>query len=332
MFIQKYIYRTNNGEVGKEYRIGEFPVYLKERGVTQILPGIGKTTRHSEIAAYLKINRKDQYSIFCLQEWIETFHRLNYDCFIVCDNPALYKILEKEVVFPSRRFQIIKSQTRVFNSLLRKMISKCWLKAGIAHFTTFSHAEKKGYTFFWNVDADDTAFCCNVEERCELLRMAEEYARRNDLDAFSYDMWWTRSVGTHWSFGITFTKTMNKFKSWIKFYANNDWQKYYKKYNVQYNVDWFFTFAKEKGILKCGTFYAEELILIHWGDFFRNNFASNISYFKDEHLHDLLHERLFNSQSQTWKIPGSIPCIIRLNSLNDSVSYLRNVVGLVNKG
>ena len=94
----------------------------------------------------------------------------------------------------------------------------------------------------------------------------------------------------------------------------------------------FFTFAKEKSILKCGTFYAEELILIHWGDFFRNNFASNISYFKDEHLHDLLHERLFNSQSQTWKIPGSIPCIIKLNSLNDSVSYLRNVVGLVNKG
>lgn len=42
MFIQKYVYRTNNGEVGKEYRIGEFPVYLKERGVTQILPGIGK--------------------------------------------------------------------------------------------------------------------------------------------------------------------------------------------------------------------------------------------------------------------------------------------------
>lgn len=162
--------------------------------------------------------------------------------------------------------------------------------------------------------------------------MAEEYARRNNLDAFSYDMWWTRSVGTHWSFGITFTKTMNKFISWIKFYANNDWQKDYKKYNVQYNVDWFFTFAKEKSILKCGTFYAEELILIHWGDFFRNNFASNISYFKDEHLHDLLHERLFNSQSQTWKIPGSIPCIIKLNSLNDSVSYLRNVVGLVNKG
>ena len=32
MFIQKYVYRTNNGEVGKEYRIGEFPVYLKERG------------------------------------------------------------------------------------------------------------------------------------------------------------------------------------------------------------------------------------------------------------------------------------------------------------
>ena len=148
MFIQKYVYRTNNGEVGKEYRIGEFPVYLKERGVTQILPGIGKTTRHSEIAAYLKINRKDQYSIFCLQEWIETFHRLNYDCFIVCDNPALYKILEKIVVFPSRRFQIIKSQTRVFNSLLRKMISKCWLKAGIAHFTTFSHAEKKVMRFF----------------------------------------------------------------------------------------------------------------------------------------------------------------------------------------
>ena len=73
------------------------------------------------------------------------------------------------------------------------------------HFLTL---KKKGYAFFWNVDADDTAFCCNVEKRCELLRMAEEYARRNDLDAFSYDMWWTRSVGTHWSFGITFTKTM----------------------------------------------------------------------------------------------------------------------------
>lgn len=55
-------------------------------------------------------------------------------------------------------------------------------KSGIAHFTTFSHAEKKGYAFFGMFDADDTAFCCNVEKRCELLRMAEEYARRNDLE------------------------------------------------------------------------------------------------------------------------------------------------------
>jgi hypothetical protein len=72
---------------------------------------------------------------------------------------------------------------------------------------------------------------------------------------------------------------------------------------------------KRRASLNAVHFNAEELILIHWGDFFRNNFASNISYFKDEHLHELLHERLFNSQSQTWKIPGSIPCIIKLKFL-----------------
>lgn len=332
MFIQKYVFRTNDGEVGKEYRIGEFPVFLKERGITEILPGIGKSTKRSEVAAYLKINRKDPYSIFCLQEWIETVHHLNYDCFIVCDNPELYKILEKKIVYPSKRFQIIKSQTRFFNGILREMISKCWLKAGIAHFSTFSHADKNGYEFFWNVDADDTTFCCNVEKRIELLKIAEQYARRNDLDAFSYDMWWTRSVGTHWSFGITFTKTLKNFRNWVNSYADKKWQKDYQKYNIEYNVDWFFTFAKEKNILKCDSFYAEDLILIHWGDFFRNNFASNISYFENEHLHDILHERLFNSQSQTWKVPGSIPCIYKHNSLKDSELYLRNTVGLVNKG
>lgn len=332
MFIQKYRYRTLNGEIAKEYRIRQYPILFKEKGLTEVLPEIGKKTNHSEIAAYLKIKRKEGYSIFCLQEWIQTVHKLGYDCYIVCDNPDLYKILGKQIVFPSKKFQIIKSQTGVFSSLLKKMISRCWLKAGVAHFTTFTHADTNGYKYFWNIDADDTTFCCNLEKRYELLKRAEEYSLRNDLDAFSYDMWWTRSVGTHWSFGITFTKTKKNFVQWINSYANDSWQRNYKKYNVDYNVDWFFTFAKESNILKCESFFCEDLILIHWGDFFRNNFASNISYFKDGELHDFLHERLFNSQSQTWKIPGNIPLISMHNSLKESELYMRNVVGLVNKG
>lgn len=242
------------------------------------------------------------------------------------------KLLRKRLFFHQKKFQIIRSQTTTFDKSLRQMISKCWLKAGIAHFTTFLHAERNEYDFFWNVDADDTTFCCDIEKRCTLLKIAEQYSFEHGLNAFSYDMWWTRSLGTHWSFGITFTKTMTNFLKWVKSYSNKNWQKDYQKYNVEFNVDWFFTFAKEKNILKCDSFYAEDLILIHWGDFFRNNFASNISYFNDKKLHDILHERLFNSQSQTWNVPGNIPCIYKNNTLQDSELYLRNTVGLVNKG
>lgn len=45
MFIQKYRYRTLNGEIAKEYRIRQYPILFKEKGLTEVLPEIGKKNK-----------------------------------------------------------------------------------------------------------------------------------------------------------------------------------------------------------------------------------------------------------------------------------------------
>lgn len=42
MFIQKYRYKTLNDGIAKEYRIGQYPILFKEKGLTEVLPEMGK--------------------------------------------------------------------------------------------------------------------------------------------------------------------------------------------------------------------------------------------------------------------------------------------------
>lgn len=265
-------------DIVKEIQFFGFPLYRKI-GNKQIFFPIDKNQQntHTETAVYLKIKRSDDYAIFCLSEWLDLVHELGYDCFILCDDPVAITKIQKRIIFPNNKILIIPSDKKTLKSSLRKMISKCWLNAGLAHFTTFSHADKNHYKYFWNIDADDTTICAPLSTRQRLIKLAEDYLKSNNLDIFSYDMWWSQSKGTHWSFGITFTKTIPNFKGFLRPFVGSRWQQSYHKYKVHFNVDWFFTYLKENKILRCESFYLENCYFIHWGDFLRNNIGSGLS-------------------------------------------------------
>jgi hypothetical protein len=161
---------------------------------------------------------------------------------------------------------------------LANRLEKKWVNAGAAHLTTFSHARKNGITHFWNIDADDTIFLQTPEAIARKLAEVEQYALANKLDCFSLDMYWT--FQKHWSFGVTFTSLCNADYLTLIDKVDNDELK--ELYKPQYggeadivngmgelmpgacgNIDWYFTYLRDKGLINARSFYIEDTYFAH---------------------------------------------------------------------
>lgn len=233
---------------------------------------------------YLKINRREKYTFRNLQHWIDIVEGIEgSDYCILCDNTILQKEVLEQVRFTKEPVAFLESekQSADLNEIVPNITNADWRNAGYAHLTTFLDAEKKEYPCFWNIDADDTHICLESGRARELLCEAEAYARGNQIDMMSLDMWTTRTYGNHWSFGITYSNNRADWMSVMKRYCRDE---ELKARQIR-NVDGYFSCLKTCTSLKIETFYFENLRFIHYSnDFFKRPDVSGFFIWKEGEL------------------------------------------------
>ncbi len=228
---------------------------------------------------YLKINRDTDYTYLCLQHWIDTLDYLDRDFYILCDRQKLEKNVLRKITFYNTNIKFIKScKNSALKKIVDKIATKWWFNATFAHLTTFFHARQNKINKFWNIDADDTMFALEPQEIGNLLKNVEKYAAKEDIKTLSLDMWHSRTRKKHWSFGITYNNNFLEIFDIFNSLKNSSWQKFYEKYDIAFNLDWFFTYLKDKMKYKIESFYVENCYFIHWGNFIINPIGSSICH------------------------------------------------------
>lgn len=289
-----------------------------------------KTNSQDKLTVYLKVNREDGFAFLCMQHWLDIIGKLDANIYIICDKKNLELRILRHLAFHDDNFKFLKSSdSNESKEMVKKIFCKRWAKAAFAHLKTFEHSKAINAPYFWNIDADDTMFLTPANNVVEILKEAQNYAIKNDIDAFSFDMWFTRTYRRHWSFGITFT---NNKKNWFEIFKNNldpSWQNPYKEYATLFNLDWLFTSLRDSKIAKNETFYIDNMQFIHWGDFFTNPILTG--YFKWEN-NKLIFPILHNIYKSELGIVDVASDCVKLNYLINSdectkfaVDYLTNL-------
>jgi hypothetical protein len=240
-------------------------------------------------------------TLLCLQYWINIIDEYNVDFYIICDDKNLeLKILE-QIVFKNSNIKFICSIKKPFKKIVgAHKLSKRWLNAAYAHLTVFYHAKKNNIENYWNIDADDSLFLVKPSVATVILKAAQNYSDENDLSAFSFDFWSTKTRGKHWSFGITYTRAnVDYFK--LLDCNNIDWSKY-KDYTSVHNIDWVFTFLKDLGQAKLMTFYVENLYFIHWGRFLGDAKNAFIAFWKNGEMSYPIRTNIFKDPQGIFPI------------------------------
>ena len=212
------------------------------------------------------------YSILCIQHWIDVLHYIKADFYFICDNKQLeYRILE-QVYFYSTDIKFILSMKKRLKSVCKTVATEKWEKAACAHLTSFYHAKDKDIKKFWKIDADDTILCFNALKIADALNKVMEKTEEQKIAILSLDMWRSRTKGRHWTWGCAYVNTTytdfcrlcneNKDLSWA-----NQGKYPYRVYQQETNVDWYFTYLKIHKNIAIETFYIENAIFVHWGNF-----------------------------------------------------------------
>lgn len=235
-------------------------------------------------AVYLKINRKEEFAYRNLSRWIDIAFLMNADCYILCDDDQICNDI-KNKIFLYHGITFIKSNKEKWSkNVVEHIANRNWVNAAYAHLTTFLHAKENGYDKFWNIDADDTQICLSINRIVESLSCVEEYAELHKINCFSLDMWRTEMEGRHWSFGITYVDGKLDWKEIIlSKYKDAAYRQIDTDGNC--NIDWYFTYLKERTQLKIETFYIENMKFIHYSnDFFVKPIGSGLYHWKNGKL------------------------------------------------
>lgn len=227
-------------------------------------------------AIYLKTNSCEKWAINNLHIWMKVGVTLGYPIYIVCDKDTLIEEIKKLEFYES--VSIIPSvRTGEIKKVTDAIATEGWKKAAHAHLTTFYDAYERGYSDFWNIDADDIFLCLPIDRIVELLIKVEDKAESSNDVCTSLDMWYSRSEGTYWSFGITFVRRVGLWKNWISGYCDfNNW-------NAEFgNVDNYFGFLAREKCKGINLWYCDNLIFFHQdNDLGRRLIRSGIYHFHD---------------------------------------------------
>lgn len=235
-------------------------------------------------AFYLKTNRRERWAIQNLSRWLDVAYLMNADCYIVCDNDELKKQIEDELLLYSNPIFIKSIKNDELKYVVDRITTKNWENAAYAHLTTFYDAKEKGYTCFWNIDADDTRMLVTVDKITQILLSAELVARNKNVNCFSLDMWTSATNGAFWSFGITYTDNN---VDWLRILKERCDDDKFTKTGIggEKNIDNFFTYLKNVGICKNETFYVDNMKFIHYStDFIEKPFGSGFFHWRNGKL------------------------------------------------
>jgi hypothetical protein len=164
------------------------------------------------------------------------------------------------------------------------IIAGRWINIGAALFTPFVHAKLNNIEYFWNIDADDTMLMANPEQCEKILKEAETFAKKNSIDIFSLDFWYTQRI--QWTFGISFVKNhFDAIKICLQASKLTDKLRSYQiAPHVYYQqIDGFFGFLRYAGLLNIETFYVENLYFEHylnWSNYWQNNRKYSLVLYK----------------------------------------------------
>lgn len=268
------------------YRFCGIDIFKRDvvNGKTKIyFPYIQKNIKkENKVVFYLKVNRNDNYTFINLQHWLEIIYELGADFYIICDNDKLQNKILKNLVFKDSDIKFLKScKNRKLKKCIKNIATKCWKKAAFAHLTSFYHAKINGFEEFWNIDADDTMLCMSPQICASAFTHIQDYAREKDISVFSLDMWRSRTKGKHWSFGAAFVRQNVDYLDMLEQNTDFSWKDSYKNYDINWNVDWFFTYLKDFKKFSIETFYIENCMFFHCGDMIFNVIGSGVYFWHD---------------------------------------------------
>lgn len=267
-------------------------VYTKKRRIYP-RPTKAYSIADKKRVIYLKVNQMTDYSFACIQHWVNISHEMNATSIFVCDNLRLEKQMLRVIRFNGDDVIIIPSMRKDLKGIIENMATPRWQNAGIAHYTPFYHAQKNGIDSFWEIDADDTMICLKTAKAAEALIKAEELLNGCAPAAISLDMWWTRTHGKYWTWGVAYINGTTRFINEIESVNDRNWWNPYKEYDIDVTADWFFTYLRDYRKISIETFYIEASWFIHWCSFIRNAMHGYVCYWKDGWWHAPIMESIF---------------------------------------
>lgn len=246
---------------------------------------------------YLKVHRVHRTSIDCIRHWINIADKMNAFIYFVCDNPIMKEDIIKQISFPNKNFKFIKSDRKTLKTEIKTILNKVerqqmWERIAYSMLTPFIHAEKNNFAISYNIDADDILLCIGSERVCEALKKAEQKAKDEHLDLFNLDMFYSKSYGVHWSFGVVICMNPAKCLNILK--ENTKWRnnkKLIELYNIcwldkfNFNIDWFFTFIRDTKQLNMKTFYIDKALVAHMPDIILEHGWAFMLQWKNNNIH-----------------------------------------------
>lgn len=226
---------------------------------------------------YLKVHRVHRTSFDCIRQWLDIAEQMNAFVYFVCDNPEMEAKI-KEMCLPNRFFDFIKSDRKTLRAEIKKILHKVerqalWERIAYSMITPFIHAKNNNYKISYNIDADDILLCIEPKKICEAFIKAEKYAIDDKIDLLNFDMFYSKSYGVHWSFGVVICANPQKSIEVLK--NNTNWRgnkTLIQKYNIcwidkfNFNVDWLFTYFRDTKQLNMKTFYIDKGLVAHMPD------------------------------------------------------------------
>ncbi len=246
---------------------------------------------------YLKVHRVHRTAIDCIRQWVNIVNKMHAFIYFVCDNPNMKEEIYKNIKLPNKKFKFIKSDRKTLRHEINKILhkverAKMWKRIAYSLLTPYVHAQKNNIHVSYNIDADDILLCAEPKKVAEAFIEAENYALKNDIDLLNFDMFYSKSYGVHWSFGVVICTNPSNCLNTLK--TNTDWRtnkKLIEKYNIcwldkfNFNVDWFFTFLRDTNQLNMKTFYIENAVVAHMPDIILEHGWAFMLQWKDNNIH-----------------------------------------------
>lgn len=280
---------------------------------------------NGKLVFYFKINRIADYTLQNIQYWIDVVSEYGADFYFVCDDPWLeYQILKK-CTFKDGNIKFIRSWRKKLKRITPMFCTPGLEDMTCAHLTPFYHAKEKGYKKCWMIDADDTMFLLSPKRIVELLLAVERKAESEKIQAFSLDMWRSKTFGAHWSLGILLVTDASFFCNLFSQHKDELWHNETIRYQYLYNLDWFMTYSKNHNMARIETFYVDNCRFIHWGKLISDPIFSAIYHWCDGKLVSPIMKYLYGRRDK-GEIPICKDCIkIDIGiSAQESLSIMEN--------